>query len=227
MKWSTSKNCSNKSSAAWRPSFKAWEVSWGLSITAPKSSFSGVLRTVSFSFSNMRVRNFLFIIIFNTWEYWNFTNQHKDVPGLVLSNGELMEGVNCLRPKLFQQPFIAMDFSSSMDSFIFTIQSAVLHDFLSFTDTHKGLFRTCIKDNAEGVANKLCHDSLMYSCRSEVVVFDRFDRVWCLRLQTLVTNKDVFFWDLYWFVYSVSITYSEYMSVTLDIQHAMHMHRVT
>jgi hypothetical protein len=41
----------------------------------------------------MRVRNFLFIIIFNAWEYfWNFMNQHKDVPDLVLSNGELLEG---------------------------------------------------------------------------------------------------------------------------------------
>jgi len=55
-------------------------------------------------------------------------NQHKDVPDLVLSSGELLEGVNCLKPNLFQQPFRAVDFSSSTDSFIFTIQSAVLRD---------------------------------------------------------------------------------------------------
>jgi hypothetical protein len=56
-------------------------------------------------------------------------NQHKEVPYLFLSDGELVEGINCLRPKLFQQAFRAVDFGSSMDSFIFTIQSAVLLDF--------------------------------------------------------------------------------------------------
>jgi len=33
----------------------------------------------------MRVRNFLDIFVFDIWEYfWNFKNQHKDVPYLVL-----------------------------------------------------------------------------------------------------------------------------------------------
>jgi len=41
----------------------------------------------------------------------------------------LLEGVNCLRSNVYQQPFRAVDFSSFTDSFIFTIQSAVLCDF--------------------------------------------------------------------------------------------------
>jgi hypothetical protein len=91
----------------------------------------------------MKSRNFLDIIIFNIREYfWKFMNQHKDVPDLVLSAGELLESFNCLRPNLFQQPFRALDFSSSTDYFIFTIQSAVLHDFQhSRTLTNNGVPR--------------------------------------------------------------------------------------
>ena len=185
MKWLTSKISSSKSSAAWRPFFKVLEISWGLSTTAPKSLFSGVLNTVSFTFSSTRVRNFLDIIVFNIWEYfWNFMNQHKDVPDLVLSTGELLEGVNCLRPKLLQQPFRAVNLAIQRTFYIYYPVSCFAW-FPVFKDTHKGLFCTCIKDNAEGVASALvlewCHDSLMHSCRSEVVVFVRFDRIWYLK----------------------------------------------
>lgn len=163
MKWSTSKNCSSKSSAAWRPFFKALEESWGLSITAPKSSFSDVLNTVSFTFSKMRVWNFLDIIVFNIWEYfWNFKNQHKDVPHFVLWTGELLEGVNCLRPKLLQQPFRAVNLAIPWTFCIYYPVSCAAW-FPAFTDTHNGLFCTRIKDNSEGVASALalewCHDS--------------------------------------------------------------------
>jgi hypothetical protein len=34
---------------------------------------------------------------------------------------------------------------------------------------------------ASVLALEWCHVSLMHSCRSEVMVFDRFDRVWYLR----------------------------------------------
>jgi hypothetical protein len=104
----------------------------------------------------MRVRNFLDIVIFSIWEYFlNFVDQHKDAPDLVLSTGELLEGVNCLRPNLFSAAFQSRGLQLFHRLFYIYYPISCTAGFPAFTDTHKGLFCTCIKDNAEGVASVL------------------------------------------------------------------------
>lgn len=78
----------------------------------------------------------------------------------------------------FQQP--VTDFSSSKDSSICTIHSAVLYNFQQKLMLKKGLQITCIQDTAQGVASIIALKCLtipwLSSCTSELVVLDNKHR---------------------------------------------------
>jgi hypothetical protein len=77
----------------------------------------------------MRVQKFLDISLLQIGEsfLWNLIGRHKDIPYFILLVGDIPEIIKCFKRKLPLAAFRSVVFHLSMDSSIFTMQSAMMY----------------------------------------------------------------------------------------------------